>query len=101
LEEFSFKDSRRHHLLLQIMITKQIEIFLDLNPLAVTNCKSIFTGEMIAPKEIGKAAQTIVKEFLEMVSKKTGLPVTDKKSCFISKENIDEFLFNGTCGTYR
>jgi hypothetical protein len=73
------------------MITKQIEIFLDLNPLAVTNCKSIFTGEMIAPEEIGKAAQTIVKEFLEMVSKKTGLPVTDKKVASLARKPLMNF----------
>ena len=54
-------------------------IFLDLNPLAVINCKGIFTGEMIAPEKIAKAAQTIIKEFSEIVAKKTGLPVTDKK----------------------
>ena len=58
---------------------KTNRIFLDLNPLAAINCKGIFTGEMIAPEEIGKAAQTIVREFLEMAAKKTGLPIDDKK----------------------
>ena len=58
---------------------KTNRIFLDLNPLAAINCRGIFTGEMIAPEEIGKAAQTIVREFLEMVANKTGLPINDKK----------------------
>jgi len=41
---------------------------------------------MIAPEEIGKAAQTIVKEFLELVAKKTGLPVTDKKVASLTRK---------------
>jgi Fe-S-cluster containining protein len=61
-------------------------IFVDLNPLAVKNCKGICTGEMIVPQEIGKAAQTIVKESLEIVAKKTGLPVTDKKVSSLTKK---------------
>jgi Fe-S-cluster containining protein len=65
---------------------KTNRIFIDLNPLAVKNCKGIFTGEMVAPEEIGKAAQTIVKEFLEMVAKKTGLPVTDKKVASLTRK---------------
>ena len=75
-----------NHLLLQSLIIEQIGFFLDLNPLAVKNCKGIFTGEMIAPEEIGKAAQTIVKEFLEIVAKKTGLPVTDKKVASLTRK---------------
>jgi Fe-S-cluster containining protein len=58
---------------------KTNRIFLDLNPLAAINCKGVFTGEMVALEEIGKAAQTIVREFLELVAKKTGLPINDKK----------------------
>jgi Fe-S-cluster containining protein len=61
-------------------------IFVDLNPLAVKNCKGICTGEMIVPQEIGKAAQTIVKESLEIVANKTGLPVTDKKVSSLTKK---------------
>jgi hypothetical protein len=40
---------------------KTNRIIVDLNPLAVINCKGICTEEMIVPEEIGKAAQTIVK----------------------------------------
>jgi len=65
---------------------KTNRIYLGLNPLAVTNCKGIFTGEMNSAEEIGKAAQTIVKEFLEMVAKKTGLPVTDKKVATLTRK---------------
>jgi len=65
---------------------KTNRIFVDLNPLAITNCKGICTGEMIRPEEIGKAAQTIVKEILEIVAKKTGLPVTDKKVSSLTRK---------------
>jgi len=64
---------------------KTNKIFLDLNPLAATNCKGVFIGEMIAPEEIGKAAQTIVREFLEIIAKKTGLPVTDKNVASLAR----------------
>ena len=61
-------------------------IFLDVNPLAIIDCKGIFTGEMVAPEEIGKAAQTIVGELLGMVAKKTGLAVTDKKIVSLTRK---------------
>ena len=65
---------------------KTNRIFLELNPLAATNCKGIFTGEMIVPEEIGKAAQTIVSEFLEIVAMKTGLPIKDKKVASLTRK---------------
>ena len=52
---------------------KTNRIFVGLNPLAAKNCKGICKGEMVAPEEIAKAAQTIVKECLEIVAAKTGL----------------------------
>jgi len=55
------------------------KIFLELNPLAANNCKGILAGENVAIAEIGKAAQSIVQDVLEIVGEKTGLPVTDKK----------------------
>ena len=61
-------------------------IFLDLNPLAATNCKGIFAGENADIEEIGKAAQTIVKDFSEIVAEKTGLSVTDKKVAVLTKQ---------------
>ena len=67
-------------------------IFLDLNPLAVINCKGIFTGEMIAPEEIGNAAQTIVREFLEIVAKK-GLPIKDKKVASLARKLLLSLQF--------
>ena len=55
------------------------KIFLGLNPLAIKNCRGIFYGENIVLKEIGEAAQEIIAEFSEIVARKTGLLVTDKK----------------------
>jgi len=62
------------------------EIFVGLNPLATKNCKGICAGEMFAPEEIAKAAQTIVKECSEIVAAKTGLPVTDKKVASLTRK---------------
>ena len=70
---------------------KTNRIFVDLNPLAVINCKGICTGELIVPEAIGKAAQTIVKEFLEIVAKKTGLPVTNKKVSSLTRKLLLRF----------
>ena len=36
---------------------KTNRIFLDLSPFAAINCKGIFTGEMIAPEEIGRCME--------------------------------------------
>jgi Fe-S-cluster containining protein len=55
------------------------KIFLNLNPRATKKCKGIMAGENVAITEIGKAAQTIVQDVLEIVGEKTGLPITDKK----------------------
>lgn len=65
---------------------KRNKIFVNLNPLAIKNCKGVFKGEMFAPEVIGKAAQTIVTDFLEIVAEKTGLPVTDKKVGSITRK---------------
>lgn len=65
---------------------KTNRIFVDLNPLAVKNCEGIFKGEMSAPEVIAKAAQTIVKDMLEIVATKTGLPITDKKVASITRK---------------
>ncbi len=65
---------------------KTNRIFVDLNPLAAKNCKGICTGEMVAPEVIGRAAQTIVRDVLEIVAAKTGLPVTDKKVASLTRE---------------
>jgi Fe-S-cluster containining protein len=66
------------------------EIYLDLNPLAVHNCKGICSGENVALAEIGKAAQTIVKDFMEIIAEKTGLLVTDKKVASLTKKLLKE-----------
>ncbi len=61
-------------------------IFVDLNPLAVKNCRGICSGAIGVPEEIGKAAQTIVKDFLEIVAAKTGLQVTDKRVALLTRK---------------
>ena len=43
---------------------------------------------MVASEEIAKAAQAIVNEFLEIISKKTGLHITDKKVAAITRKLI-------------
>jgi Fe-S-cluster containining protein len=65
---------------------KTNRIFVGLNPLAAKNCPGICSGEMFAPEKIGKAAQTIVKESLEIVAAKTGLSVTDKRVASITRK---------------
>ena len=50
-------------------------------------------------EEIAKTAQNIVKEFSEIVAKRTGLPITDQKVASITRKlliesqsfSIDEF----------
>ncbi len=70
---------------------KTNRIFVGLNPLAVRNCKGICTGELIVPEVIGKAAQTIVKDLLEIVAKKTGLPDTNKKVSSLTRKLLLRF----------
>ena len=65
---------------------KANKIFLDLNPLAAINCRGILAGENVAIEEIGKAAQTIVRDLSEIVAEKTGLLVTDEKVGFLTKK---------------
>lgn len=65
---------------------KTNRIFVDLNPFAAKTCKGIIKGEMVVPLEIARAAQTIVKDCLEIVAAKTGLPVTDRKVALLTKE---------------
>ena len=66
-------------------------IFLSLNPLATINCKGISIGNIIVLNEIANAAQTIVKEFSEIIAKKTGLQVTDKKVASVTKKLLKRF----------
>jgi len=66
-------------------------IFLGLNPLAAKNCRGIFVGDIIALEEIANAAQTIIKECSEIIAKKMGLPVTDKKVGFLTKKLVKKF----------
>jgi Fe-S-cluster containining protein len=66
------------------------KIFLNLNPLAINNCKGIFTGKDVTAIEIRKAAQIIVKGVLEIVAEKTRLPVTDKRVAVLAKKLLKE-----------
>lgn len=63
-------------------------IFVDLNPLAAKSCKGLCKGEMIAPQEIGKAAQTIVTELKEIIAAKTGLAVTDMRVGLLARKHL-------------
>lgn len=62
------------------------KIFLDLNPSAIINCKGISAVENAAMDEIGKAAQTIIKDLSEIIAEKTGLSVTDEKVASLTKK---------------
>ena len=68
------------------------KIFLKLNPRAAKNCKGILAmpGGNVAIAEIGKAAQSIVQDVLEIVGEKTGLPVTDKKVGVLTRKLLGE-----------
>jgi len=70
---------------------KTNRIFLGLNPLATKNCKGVFARDIIAIKEIANAAQTIIKEYSEIIAEKTGLSVTDKKVAFLTKKLVRDF----------
>jgi len=61
-------------------------IFVALNPLAQENCPGICAGDICVPESVGKAAQAIVQDVLEIVAEKTGLGVTDKKVACIARE---------------
>lgn len=63
-------------------------IFVDLNPLAAKSCKGLCKSEMIAPQEIGKAAQSIVKELKEIIAAKTGLAVTDMRVGLLARKHL-------------
>ncbi len=65
---------------------KAERIIIELNPAAVKNCKGIFSGEMGVSEEVAKAAQNIVKDTMEIVAAKTGLPITDKKVGLFTRE---------------
>ncbi len=71
-------------------------IILGLNPLAAINCKGISTEDIIAPIEMVNSAQTIVKEFLEIIAKKTGFSVTDKKVASLTKKLLRDFNSAGS-----
>lgn len=62
------------------------KIFLELNPFAANNCKGILAGENAGAEEIGKAAQAIVKDALEIVAEKTGLSVADEKVGILTRK---------------
>ncbi len=69
------------------------KIFIDLNPCAINDCKGILTEENVAIEEIGKAAQTIVSDCLEIVAEKTGLSVSDKKVAFLTRQLLNDSNF--------
>lgn len=54
-------------------------IYLDLNPFAIKECKGLTHEDMFAYEEIANAAQTIVKDLQEIISKNTGFSLTDRR----------------------
>lgn len=60
-------------------------IFLGLNPLAIKDCKGISEVENVAIDEIGKAAQSIIKDLSEIIVEKTGFSITDKRVASLIK----------------
>ncbi len=65
---------------------KTRKIFLALNPLAAKNCSGICRGKTEASEDITRAAQAIVGESLEIISAKTGLPVTDRRVVSLTRK---------------
>ncbi|HSQ49467.1 MAG TPA: hypothetical protein VLL96_07280, partial [Candidatus Deferrimicrobiaceae bacterium] len=61
------------------------KIFLGLNPLAIKECKGISEIENATVEEIGKAAQTIIKDLSEIIMEKTGFSITDKRVGSLTK----------------
>lgn len=67
------------------------KIFLGLNQNATISCKGICRGENLSVEEIGKAAQTIVKDTSEIIADKLGLSVKDKKVGFLTMKLLRTF----------
>ena len=61
------------------------KIFLGLNPLAIKDCKGISEIDNAAVEEIGKAAQSIIKDLSEIIVEKTGFSITDKRVASLTK----------------
>jgi Fe-S-cluster containining protein len=55
------------------------KIFLKLNPLANKECKGVSFENTMDYEEIGKAAQTIIKDLHELVAKRTDLLANDRR----------------------
>jgi Fe-S-cluster containining protein len=54
-------------------------IYLGVNPLAIKECKGIVHQNTSAYEEAAEAAQTIVEDLQEIISKNTGFSVTDRR----------------------
>jgi Fe-S-cluster containining protein len=63
-------------------------IYLNLDPYSASTCKGIFTGEMIALEEIGKAAQETIENISKIMAEKTSLPITNKKVALLTSKLI-------------
>jgi Fe-S-cluster containining protein len=63
-------------------------IYLDLNPLAIKECKGLTHQNMFAYEDIAQAAQTIVSDLQEIISKKTGFPPNDKRIGALVRDSL-------------
>jgi len=63
-------------------------IFLSLNPHAIKDCKGISEIENVAVDEIGKAAQSIIKDLSEIIVEKTGFSNTDKRVASLTRAHL-------------
>lgn len=67
------------------------KIFLSLNAAANKTCKGISCGDDYRLEEIGRAAQTIIGDLIEIVAQKTGLSVTDEKVAFYVSKLLEKY----------
>jgi Fe-S-cluster containining protein len=64
------------------------EIFLGLNPHAFKDCRGISNMGNVDVEEIGKAAQSIIKDLSEIIVEKTGFSITDKRVASLAKAHL-------------
>lgn len=64
------------------------EIFLGLNPHAFKDCRGISDKGNVDVEEIGKAAQSIIKNLSEIIVEKTGFSITDKRVASLAKAHL-------------
>jgi len=64
------------------------KIELDLSPAMVSICEGLNEGKVIGKEEIGKAAQKILEEFLELDAQAAGPSITDQRVASLTRRRI-------------